>query len=297
MSLKRIGVLAHPTRPQTAPVAHQIADLLRKRDIETWLFTEWDESVVHAELAGTDMVIAIGGDGAMLRVSRVCAPVGIPVLGLNMGYLGFLTEIKAPDWQTDLQTVLDGRFWIEERMMVHAEAWKDGQCMAVGNALNEFIIARGTVTRTIHLDLYIDGEWTATYTADAVIVSTATGSTAYALASGGPILPPNLRNILVVPVAPHLSLDRPLVLPEGANVEVVVSSQTTAETLLTGDGDVMATLNPGDSVRIQASNFVSRFVRLREHNYFYRSLLDRLEPRSSMPPASRRLPADGPNLP
>jgi NAD+ kinase len=233
----------------------------------------------------------------MLRASRVCAPVDIPLLGLNMGYLGFLTEIKALDWQPHLDAVLSGDYWVEQRMMVHATAWNDGQCIADGDALNEFIIGRGTITRTIHLDVYIDGEWTTTYTADALIVATATGSTAYALASGGPILPPELRNILICPVAPHLSLDRPIVLPEGATVEVVVAQNTSAETVLTGDGDVMTPLKPGCSVRIQASRHVSRFVRLRERNYFYRSLLDRLEPRIPSPPTARHLPTDEPNLP
>jgi NAD+ kinase len=138
----------------------------------------------------------------------------------------------------------------------------------------------------IRLDTYVDGDWTTTYNADALVIATATGSTAYALASGGPILPPELRNILIVPVAPHLSLDRPIVLPEGAMVEVVAPEDVRAEAIVAADGAKVGDLHPNDRVRVQASERVSRFVRLRERNYFYRSLLDRLEPR--IPVASKR---------
>src|SRR5262245_22956220 len=113
-----MGVLAHPIRPQTRPVAEEIAALLRERGLEVWQFSQWDENTVQDHIAGTDMVVAIGGDGAMLRTARVCAPYGVPVLGVNMGHLGFLTEIQRPDdWNTAMQAVLENRFWIEQRMM------------------------------------------------------------------------------------------------------------------------------------------------------------------------------------
>ena len=154
------------------------------------------------------------------------------------------------------------------------------------DALNDVVISRGAVTRLIRLETYIDHDWTTSYNADALIIATATGSTAYALASGGPILPPELRNILVVPVAPHLSLDRPIILPEGAMIEVVVTPDSQSEIVLAADGIPMCDLCSGDHISVQASHHVSRFVRLRERNYFYRSLLDRLEPRT-LEPSSR----------
>jgi NAD+ kinase len=296
MTIKRMGVLAHPTRPQTAPVAERIADTLRQAGLEVCLYTRWTEADVRDPICQMDMVIAIGGDGAMLHAARVCAPGNVPVLGLNMGYLGFLTEIRDPNaWEEHLNAVLAGHYWIEKRMMVRVEAWRDGDGLlrpiAVSDALNDVVISRGTLTRTVRLDTYIDHEWTTTYNADALIISTATGSTAYALASGGPILPPELRNILIVPVAPHLSLDRPIVLPEGAKVEVVVPSEHQEEIVLSADGTLIATLRPDDRVLVQASEHVSQFVRLRARNYFYRSLLDRLEPRMPSPrKPGRRLP-------
>jgi NAD+ kinase len=140
----------------------------------------------------------------------------------------------------------------------------------------------------IRLDTYIDGYWTTTYNADALIIATPTGSTAYALASGGPILPPELRGILLVPVAPHLSLDRPIVLPEGAQIEVIVSPDIQTDTVLSVDGALLCELQSNDRVLVQAGENISQFVRMRDRNYFYRSLLDRLEPRAPEPPAPPR---------
>lgn len=276
----RVGVLAHPLRPQTFPVAAQIAAYLDTNKIENWIYTRWEESDVSMRVQGCDLVIAIGGDGAMLRAARVCAPKGVPVLGINMGQLGFLTEIPGPDsWEATLERVLGGEGWIEERMMVHATHLRGAETLSVGDALNDIVISRGILPRTIRLETYIDQDWATTYNADALIIATATGSTAYALACGGPILPPELRNILIVPVAPHLSMERPIVLSEGSTVEIVAAEDNSSEIVLSVDGIDMGAVEPGDKVRVQASQHVSRFVRLRERHYFYRSLLDRLEPR------------------
>jgi NAD+ kinase len=225
----------------------------------------------------------------MLRAARVCAPFAVPVLGVNMGYLGFLTEVqREEDWEMTVDPLLDGKYWIEQRMMIAVTARSGDQIIGQSDALNDVVISRGAITRLIRLDTYIDHDWTTTYNADALIIATPTGSTAYALASGGPILPPELRSILVVPVAPHLSLDRPIVLPEGAMIEVLVTPDSQAEIVLAADGETLCDLCSGDRVLVQASDHVVRFVRLRERSYFYRSLLDRLEPRAPEPPAPPR---------
>lgn len=280
-NFKRVGVLAHPLRKQSFPVAEQIAAYLQGEGIESWVHTRWSDKEVDSSVASSDLVVAIGGDGAMLRAARVCARHGVSVLGINMGQLGFLTEIPGPrEWESSLKRVLNGNdWWIEERMMIRAELLRNGQGIGYGDALNDIVISRSVAARMIWLETYIDKDWTTTYGADALIISTATGSTAYALACGGPILPPELRNILIVPVAPHLSMDRPIVLSEGAMVDVVAAQDNTTEIVVNLDGVFIGNMNTGDTVRVQASQYVSRFVRLRERNYFYRSLLDRLEPR------------------
>jgi len=285
-SFQHVGILAHPLRSGTAPIAQSVAEWLQTKGIDVWLRTAWDATRAQPLVAGSDMVIAIGGDGAMLRAARVCAPANVPMLGINAGHLGFLTEVSPEDWEQSLEMVLAGDYWIEHRMMIRCEIRRGDVLFGSSDALNDVVISRGAIAKSIRLDTYIDGGWATTYHGDGLIVATPTGSTAYALAVDGPILPPELKNILVVPVAPHLSMDRPMVLAQGATIQVVVDPHTATEVVLTVDGELIASLESSDNVTIRASEHVSRFVRLRDHNYFYRSLLDRLEP---------RVPARAPN--
>lgn len=288
--LQKIGVLAHPLRPQTHPVAKYIADTLQARHVHTWMYTQWTEPEVQEAVHAAEIVIAIGGDGALLRAARVCAPFAVPVLGYNMGQLGFLTEISGTaQWEEMVDRLLNRQYWIEERMMLSASILRGEQVIAAGEALNDVVVSGSVVGRMIQLETYIDKDWATTYNADALIISTPTGSTAYALACGGPILPPELHNILILPAAPHLSMNRPLVLAQGVTVDILATSNNQSEIMLTVDGAVVETLLSGDQVRIQASQRISRFIRLRERNYFYRSLLDRLEPRIPRPAPENRL--------
>jgi NAD+ kinase len=275
-----IGVLAHPLRPPTFVVAEQIAEKLQANRVQTWVYTRWESTDVQEDIPGCDMVIAIGGDGAMLRAARVCAPYHVPVLGINMGQLGFLTEISSPDeWESHLPRLRDRDWWVERRMMLNASIYREGRAILSDDALNDVVISGSIFGRMVELETDIDGHWTTTYYADALVIASATGSTAYALAVGGPILPPELKNILIVPAAPHLSMDRPIVLSEGSVVEIKPLSVNRAEMVVTADGIVLCRLEAGDFIRVQASEYTSQFVRLRGRNYFYRSLLDRLEPR------------------
>ncbi len=292
-NFRRIGILAHPLRPATAPLAQTVARALEARGVEAWMRTAWNATRARPLVHGSDLVIAIGGDGAMLRAARVCAPENVPVLGINTGYLGFLTEMQPRDWEQHLDELLTGHYWIEERMMIHCEVWRGETPLHASEALNDVVISRGAIAKSIQLEMYIDGGWTTTYHCDGLIIATPTGSTAYALAAGGPILPPELKNILVVPVAPHLSMDRPMVLSQGAQVTVGVEPHTHSEVVLTVDGELLSSMESSDRVVVRASESMSRFVRLRDRNYFYRSLLDRLEPR--LPSRVRKpLSADDP---
>ncbi|MBC8170444.1 MAG: NAD(+)/NADH kinase [Anaerolineae bacterium] len=280
MRVSKIAVLAHPLRPATFSVAQKLADNLTASGVATLVYTRWVSEDVEPLIPDCDMVIAIGGDGAMLRAARVCAPYQIPVLGINMGQLGFLTEINtSTEWSGSLERLLTRDWWVEKRMMLHVSIIRGDEVLISDHALNDVVISGSVFGRMIEVPTTIDGHWTTTYYADALVVATATGSTAYALACGGPILPPELKNILIVPAAPHLSMDRPIVLAEGSVVEAKPSSPGRVEIVVTADGRVILPLEAGDVVRVQASEYVSQFVRLRGRNYFYRSLLDRLEPR------------------
>nr|MBN1228146.1 NAD(+)/NADH kinase [Anaerolineae bacterium] len=272
-----IAVLYHPKIRATQLVADEICSWLNRHEITTYLEHTWEESQVPEILAQSDLAIVLGGDGSMLRTARMAAPFRVPILGINMGRLGFLSEILPTDWPDKLPLVLAGSFWLEERMMLKAKAWRGDNLQHEYLALNDVVISRGTLARMVQLHTEVDGDKLTTYVADGLIVSTPTGSTAYALAVGGPILPPDLRNILVIPIAPHLTLDRAIVLSEGAIVTVHVN--TDHQAILTVDGQFAFEMEDGDHVDVHTSEYTSRFIRLRGNTYFYHHLLDRLEPK------------------
>ncbi len=286
-NIRYVGILAHPDRPQTFPVAEQIRQSFAQQQIEAAITTTHTEAEVQAIVERADVVIAIGGDGAMLRASRACAPLGVPLLGLNMGKLGFLTEVASIEvWPTYLARLMSGDYWIEYRMMLDIQWERDGQIIVRDEALNDIVISGDRFGHMIQLDTYIDGTWTTTYNSDALIIATPTGSTAYALAVGGPILPPQVQNILLVPAAAHLSMDRAIVLSEGSQVDVRLAASNRHAVVISLDGRTLGTMEMGDTLHICASDDKSRFIRMRDTNYFYRSLLDRLEPRMSRVPGS-----------
>jgi NAD+ kinase len=274
--MKRIGILHHPKLPQSQPLAGEIAGWLAARGLSPWQASSWDETLVETEIENLDLLITLGGDGTILRAARMGACHGVPILGLNLGRLGFLAEIQPEDWEARLSRMLDGRYWIEERMMLHAQFLQNGEFRRSFEALNEVVVSRGSLARIVRLKAYVDGGYLATYAADGLIISTATGSTAYALAAGGPILPPELHNILVIPIAPHLSLNRAVVLAEGATVSVDVSTDHAA--MLTIDGQFEVEVQDEDTVVVKASPYRACFIRMQEPTYFYRTLMARLQP-------------------
>ena len=216
-----------------------------------------------------DMLVAVGGDGTMLRASHLCAPSNVPILGINMGRLGFLMQFRREEWHSALEQLLKGECWIENRMMIRAEHERAGESMGTWHALNEAVVCRTAAVRPVRLSASVDGMQLTNYVADGLIAATPTGSTAYALAAGGPILPPELRNILLVPIAPHLSFDRAVVLSEGTSVSITLRG---GDAVLSVDGQIPIGLAEGDVVDVRAGEYVARFVRFGDPGYFYRNL-------------------------
>jgi NAD+ kinase len=276
VNISRIGVLYHPKIPQTLRVAHEIVEFVGQQGISAWLASTWDEPRVRDQVEHLDLALVLGGDGSTLRTARMVAPLRVPIVGLNMGRLGFLSELTPDDWRAKLPRILTGEYWIEERLMLRAEAQRNGVTFGKYEALNDVVISRGSLARMIRVHAHIDGGHLVTYAADGVIVATPTGSTAYALAVGGPILPPELHNILVIPIAPHLSLERAIVLSEGATVDLSIS--TDHEAILTIDGQFTLALADGDRVIVRASPYQAHFARVQERTYFYKTLMARLRP-------------------
>ncbi len=270
---KRFVIFYHPKVKASLELAQEMAAHLKERGA----FAEYssiDDEAKLSQAGEADMLIALGGDGTMLRAGRTGAFRNQPVLGINLGRLGFLVDAQPDEWREVLARVLGGDFRIEERLMLHASHAQNGATLRAYDVLNEVVVARGTVVRPIRLQTTVNDAPLTTYVADGLIVATPTGSTAYALAAGGPVLPPEAKNILLVPIAPHLSMDRAIVLPSDVVVEITV--RTEHQSIFSADGHHSTPLQDGDLVRVRASRNAARFVRMTPPTHFYKTLADRM---------------------
>jgi NAD+ kinase len=263
-------LVSYPKAPGTFAETEQIIKYLNGRGFDVPQGSIYDEELRKRIKAGEfDLLIALGGDGTMLRAGHLCAPYKVPILGINMGRLGFLIQIERNEWREMFERLFQGEGWIEERLMLYAEHIRGGEALAHWQALNEVVVGRGGALRPVRLEVTLDGRPLTTFVCDGLIASTPTGSTAYALAAGGPILPPDLRNILLVPIAPHLSVDRGIVLAEGSAVRISVRSENSVVSV---DGQSAVALDEGDHVDVRAAEFTAHFVRFGDPGYFYRNL-------------------------
>jgi NAD+ kinase len=263
-------VTAYPKMPEAFTEAEAMSAYLKEKGLEAPHGSIYDENLRKRVRAGEfDLLIIAGGDGSVLRAGHLCAPSRVPILGVNLGNIGFLIQVDRHEWREYLDKLLNGESWIENRMMLHAEHVRAGEIVGSWDALNEVVVGRGQTLRPVRLTAFVDGRQLTSYVADGLIASTATGSTAYALAAGGPILPPELRNILLVPIAPHLSVDRAVVLSEGSTVSIRVNSENA---VLSIDGQPSITLMEDDRVDARAADVTAQFVRFGDPGYFYRNL-------------------------
>jgi NAD+ kinase len=267
---QRPVVVAYSRMPEAFAEADKVVKFLKEHGFEAPQGSIYDEDLRKRVKRGEfDVLIALGGDGTMLRAGHLCAPSGVPILGIMMGRLGFLMQVQRNEWPQMLERLFKGEGWIEHRMMLRAEHVRGGETLARWQALNEVVVGRGMALRAVRLVASVDGRPLTTFVCDGLIASTATGSTAYALAAGGPILPPDLHNILLVPIAPHLSVDRAVVLAEGATVSIIVKSDNSVVSV---DGQSPLSLDENDRVDVRAAEYAARFVRFGDPGYFYRNL-------------------------
>jgi NAD+ kinase len=262
--------MAYPKMPEAFAETEAMAAYFKDKGLDAPRGSIYDEELRKGIKNGAfDMLVAVGGDGGVLRAGHLCAPSGVPILGVNLGRLGFLIQVERDEWRQYFEKLLNGEAWIENRMMLHADHVRAGDVLGSWNALNEVVVGRGAILRPVRLAASVDGRQLTSYVADGLIAATATGSTAYALAAGGPILPPELRNILLVPIAPHLSVDRGVVLSEGSSVSIMVRGENT---VLSIDGQPPVSLMEDDHVDVRAAEVTTQFVRFGDPGYFYRNL-------------------------
>jgi NAD+ kinase len=272
-----IAVAYHPSLPDAIVAAKDVHGFLQSFGLKTLTCASLYDPELRKDLTAKryDVLIALGGDGTMLRAGRICAPLNVPVLGINAGHFGFLTELSRDEWRNRLPDLIGGQYRLERRMMLHSELWRGDPLWGSWEVLNEIVVCRGKFVRPIQISASVDGNLMANYVADGLIASTATGSTAYALAVGGPIMPPELRNILIIPVAAHLSMDRAIILAEGVRVTITV--RTSHEAVLSVDGHPPVVVLNNDAVISYAGEHEVSFVRFHDPSYFYQNLTKYME--------------------
>ncbi len=284
--MKKIGCTYHPKLPDDVGrrAAEELLAIAAQHGMETWAASAWDEATRAEQMHDTDLLLCIGGDGTVLRCARSAVPHPTLLLGVNMGRLGFLTELDAATAKERLPEIIGGAGYVEERAMLHAEVIRpEGNARPEANnddtparhdALNDVVVGRATLGRTVQVTVRIDAAVMADLRADGVIVATATGSTAYSLSAGGPILPPESSDILFTPLAPHLASRNSVVLPQSAIIEVQLAPRQQATFSIDGERDL--DLAAGETVRVSLSPHKARFLRLRPRADFYQRLARRL---------------------
>jgi NAD+ kinase len=272
--IQSVGVVYLQTNPDACALAERLLVDLRAEERKVWSRPSRGAGDLEAQLPGTELVVVLGGDGTILSAARACAQLGVPILGINYGRVGFLSELEPGECDEKLPHYLAGDYWIDERSMLQAQV-EVGGTHHTFTALNDIILARGAEPRVIRVKVWIDGHVYNTTVADGVIISTATGSTAYNLAAGGPILYPQVRSNVLTPIAPHLVADRSLVLEPGATVTLEL--QPNAENaVLSADGQLNMPIAPGTQVTVGTNQHLTRFLRRRPPTNFYRILSAKL---------------------
>lgn len=272
--MKNIGIICKPGIPEPVEILKRLTPWLNQKgyktfidsDVATALNCEGYERIQIPELS--DIIIVLGGDGTMLSVCRIIGAKEVPVLGVNIGGLGFLTEVQKEDIYSVLEKVLKGECPIEERIMLEAHVYRNNKSIEDYVVVNDVVINKGALARIIDLETYINGDYVTTFKADGLIVATPTGSTAYALSAGGPILFPTLKSIILAPICPHMLTNRPIVLPDDVLIEMVLRSPA-ENVFLTIDGQVGFSLNLNDIIKVKKSHLKTKLLIPCEKNYFH----------------------------
>lgn len=262
------------SKPAKAELTQIVPDLLRwfeghgyrvVVDQETAGYASGPEVVERVAVAARDpkFVVVLGGDGTLLAAARAVAKAGIPVLGVNLGSLGFLTEVPLSELYPTLEAMDQGRCGTEQRSMLSCQLLREGKCVAHYHALNDVVVNKSSIARLADFDLFIDQDFVSNYKADGLIVATPTGSTAYSLAAGGPILMPSVEGFVITPVSPHALTHRPLVVRDSVEISIVVKAAE-EHAFLSVDGQVGMPLNDGDRVTCKKSQHKVQLLRMKK---------------------------------
>ena len=270
-----IGIISKAGIEKSLDLASKIADKISIAH-DVWVSDVDDIDTYRSKFKDTQLVITLGGDGTILRVARSISSFEIPILGINLGRVGFMTEIPYSDSLKILDEVLKdiNKFRIEKRLMLKATGISNNQKFEL-NALNDIVLGHQSVSRLRDIDVYVDSELMAEYRADGIIISSPSGSTGYSLAAGGPIITPEQKLMLIQPIAPHMSLDVGVVVPDNSKISINIASPNKA--VVSADGFDEVVLGEKDKIDVETSKHVTRFIRLNNQSDFYKQLTSRLK--------------------
>jgi len=275
MQIKTIGITSKPKKPEVRDIVTPLVHWLHDRSIEVLVDKETGSTLDGSEKCVTrnempslvDLIIVLGGDGTLLATARVLNRKPVPLLAVNLGGLGFLTVITRDELYSILERVLAGDFRTERRVQIEAEVMRAGEVISSFLALNDVVLNKGAIARVLDFDVRVDGQFISSYKADGLIVSTPTGSTAYSLAAGGPVIAPSVEAFIVTPICAHTLSNRPIVLPDSAQIEVKVKSYGES-VYLTVDGQVGVALRSEDAVHMRRASSVVELIQSPQKNYF-----------------------------
>ncbi|WP_455377064.1 NAD(+)/NADH kinase [Petrachloros mirabilis] len=274
MKSKSIGILTKPKFPEVKATLQGVVAWLRTRNIDVVL--DNTSATLLGEQGGlqktqlaqkADVLLVLGGDGTMLNAARLAGERGIPILGVNMGGLGFLTEVRLDNLFPSLERVFANEYVLDERLMLSTHIHRHGETVAKGVVLNDVVVSKGTLARMIEMKISIQGQFVTKLRGDGLIVSTPTGSTAYSLSAGGPIINPGVHALILTPVCPHTLTHRPLIVQDDVEIDVTLTSKDEGA-MATLDGQVGVALTQGDSVVLKVSEYKTRLIRFPESNYY-----------------------------
>jgi NAD+ kinase len=281
--VRTIGIAPNPLKREAVELTTKLAAWLATRGVTPMVTTDAGEAarsnamvVSEERLAECDLLLVLGGDGTMLRWGRLAVPRGTPMMGVNFGRYGFITEIHPKHVTDALEKVLTGEYYISERVVLKATLTRGKKKIDEFHALNDVVISKGPLARMLALRTSVNGRFIVTYAADGIIVSSPTGSTAYSLSAGGPVVHPDVCVLLITPICPHTLTARSLVVPDCDKIQITGdSSESDTEMMLTIDGQLGEHLLQTDKVEITKSNYTAKLIQL-EPQSFYRKLQTRL---------------------
>lgn len=270
--MRKIGIIAKKGEPEAVKAVAELLECLKGRDFSFYIESDLASIIkvkgypVKDIPAKSDVIIVFGGDGTLMSVARLVGSRAVPILGVNLGGLGFITELGRDELCDNIDMIFAEECCFEERIMLLADVYRGRKKIAQQNALNDIVLNKSALARMFELDLDIDGQYVSSFRADGLIISTPTGSTAHSLSAGGPILYPTLETFLITPICPHTLTSRPIVLPDTFEAEIRIKSGEGV--YLTLDGQVGVPLQINDRVKIRKAGYKTKFLTLHDRDYF-----------------------------